>query len=114
MKFFFSQGNNRFAMRKTKEKPAINNEELYRNALLDDLRKTKEALEVAYIGFDNVIEPDLIDCYIYELNSVIVRYNYLLEQVGKLANKDGKARAVPIIAEDKPLYCDLTGHLAPM
>ncbi|MCL2717859.1 MAG: YaaL family protein [Lachnospiraceae bacterium] len=120
MKFFFSQGNNRFAMRQTKEKPTLTNEELYRNALLDDLRKTKEALEVAYMGFDNVTEPDLIDCYIYELNSVIFRYNYLLEQVGKLSNREEKQsqeekvpRAVPVIAGDKPLYSELTGNLHP-
>jgi hypothetical protein len=115
MKFFFSQGNNRFAMRQSKEKPALTSEELYRDALLDDLRKTKEALEVAYMGFDNVTEPDLIDCYIYELNSVIFRYNYLLEQVGKLGNKvEGRvSRTAPVIAGDKPLYSELTGNLHP-
>ncbi|MBD5105914.1 MAG: DUF2508 family protein, partial [Lachnospiraceae bacterium] len=29
--------------------------------LLDDIDKTKFALECAYSNFDNVIEPDLID-----------------------------------------------------
>ncbi|MBQ2264544.1 MAG: DUF2508 family protein, partial [Oscillospiraceae bacterium] len=34
--------------------------------------------------FDNVTEPDLIDCYIYEVNSGLKRYKYLLEQAAKL------------------------------
>ena len=109
MKSFFSQGNNRFA------EPT--GEEFYRDALLDDLRKAKEALETAYNGFDNVTEPELIDCYIYEINSVITRYNYLLERIGRLADKETKAsRAVPVIAAgeaEKPLYSDLTGDFQP-
>ena len=31
--------------------------------------------------FENVTEPDLIDCYIYELKSVQMRYRFLLRQV---------------------------------
>lgn len=48
--------------------------------LLDDIAKTQYALEVAYCGFDNVTDPDLIDCYIYEVNSALKRYRFLLEQ----------------------------------
>lgn len=29
-------------------------------------------------------EPDLIDCYIYEVNSVMKRYKFLLEQAARL------------------------------
>ena len=29
----------------------------------------------------NVIDPDLIDCYIYELNSVQMRYKFLLTSI---------------------------------
>ncbi len=50
-----------------------------------DLEKTKKALEVAYAGFDNVTEPDLIDCYIYEVNSVYKRYKFLMEQAARIA-----------------------------
>ena len=39
----------------------LSEEELQRNALLSDLEQTKKALEIAYAGFDNVTEPDLID-----------------------------------------------------
>lgn len=53
-------------------------------SLLKDIEKTRSALEVAYLGFDNVTDPDLIDSYIYEVNSVLKRYKYLLEQAAKI------------------------------
>ena len=62
----------------------INEKELERNSILADLDKTRRALEDAYAGFDNVTDPDLIDCYIYEVNSVLKRYKFLLEQAAKI------------------------------
>ena len=47
--------------------------------LLEDLKKTRYALEVAYSGFDNVTDPDLIDCYIYQVNAILKRYKFLLQ-----------------------------------
>jgi len=55
-----------------------------RDILLDDIRKTQCALETAYSGFDNVTDPDLIDCYIYEVNSVLKRYRFLLQQAERM------------------------------
>lgn len=46
--------------------------------LVHDLSLTKSALDVAYTNFENVVNPDLIDCYIYEMNSVQKRYKFLL------------------------------------
>ena len=63
----------------------LSEEEIKRNALLSDLEETKKALEIAYAGFDNVTEPDLIDCYIYEVNSVLKRYKFVMEQAARLA-----------------------------
>jgi hypothetical protein len=37
-------------------------------------------MEAAYSNFENVSDPDLIDCYIYELNAVWKRYKFLLKQ----------------------------------
>lgn len=62
----------------------LSEKEIERNALLSDLEKTKKALEIAYAGFDNVTEPDLIDCYIYEVNSVLKRYKFLMEQAARI------------------------------
>ncbi len=76
MKMYFSQG--------SRSNRTLTEKEIERNALLSDLEKTKRALEIAYAGFDNVTEPDLIDCYIYEVNSVMKRYKFLLKQAAAL------------------------------
>ena len=52
--------------------------------LMEDLRKTRIELEIAYSGFDNVTDPDLIDCYIYKVNAVLKRYNFLTEKAAEL------------------------------
>lgn len=46
--------------------------------LKSDLHQTAQDLQDAYRNLENVIDPDLIDCYIYELNSVQMRYKFLL------------------------------------
>ena len=55
-----------------------------RESVLEDLEKTRFELETAYLGFDYVTDPDLIDCYIYELNSVQMRYKFLLASIKKM------------------------------
>lgn len=54
-----------------------------RLTLQEELRLSRQALENAYAGFDSVTDPDLIDCYIYELNAVMKRYKYLLQQAAE-------------------------------
>ena len=51
--------------------------------LREELALARNALENAYAGFDNATDPDLIDCYIYELNAVMKRYKYLLQKVAE-------------------------------
>ncbi len=58
------------------------------NSLLEDLAKTKFALDTAYSNFENVTEPDLIDCYIYELNAAQMRYRFLLKKVKALPDNN--------------------------
>lgn len=60
------------------------NEDPDKISLLNDIELTKKALQIAYDGFDNATDPDLIDCYIYEVNSVLKRYKFLLEEAAKL------------------------------
>ena len=55
-----------------------------RKQLLDDRHQTKNALEAAYSNFENVIDPDLIDCYTYEIYAVQKRYKFLLEQARQM------------------------------
>lgn len=69
MKIFYSS-------KKWKQKKDASPREL----LLEDILKTQLALETAYAGFDNATDPDLIDCYIYEVNSALKRYRFLLNQ----------------------------------
>lgn len=75
MKFHFSQSSR-------KNFPSANG--MSENSIFEDIAKTRFALETAYLGFDNATDPDLIDCYIYEVNSVMKRYKYLLEQAARL------------------------------
>lgn len=56
------------------------NDEHY-TLLMDDLHRTAQDLQDAYRNLENVIDPDLIDCYIYELNSVQMRYKFLLTSI---------------------------------
>ena len=49
--------------------------------LLDDLARTKKELDHVYAAFSNVTDPDLIDAYIYQLNSAQLRYRFLLNSV---------------------------------
>lgn len=70
------------------------------NSILEDIAKTRFALETAYAGFDNATDPDLIDCYIYEVNSVMKRYKYLLALVEK---QNARAFHTEKAAEMNPL-----------
>ena len=46
--------------------------------LLESIEKTRQALENAYTGFNNALDTELIDCYIYEINSLQQRYTHLV------------------------------------
>lgn len=58
-------------------KTAVTYDEKY---LVREINMTKAALDAAYSNFDNATDPDLIDCYIYQLNSEQKRYKYLLQK----------------------------------
>lgn len=47
--------------------------------LKDSIEKTRQALEIAYAGFDYAVDVDLIDSYIYEINSLQKKYEHLTE-----------------------------------
>ena len=56
-------------------------QEVSREQLLSDLKMTKTALDDAYSNFEQVVDPDLVDSYIYEVNAVQKRYHFLFKQV---------------------------------
>ncbi|MBQ2799901.1 MAG: YaaL family protein [Lachnospiraceae bacterium] len=70
---------------KNKEKNKQNKQYM---EIVRDIALTKSALDTAYSNFENVINPDLIDCYIYEVNSVQKRYKFLLELVRQMEKEE--------------------------
>lgn len=52
--------------------------------LLEDLDRTQHDLDSAYVNLSNAVDPDLIDCYIYEVQSVQMRYKFLLGRVKQI------------------------------
>ena len=56
-------------------------QEISREQLLSDLKLTKTALDDAYSNFEQVVDPELVESYIYEVNAVQKRYHFLLKQV---------------------------------
>ena len=56
--------------------------------LKESIEKTRQALDVAYAGFDNALEFDLIDSYIYEINSLQLRYKHLTDLAAATATAE--------------------------
>jgi hypothetical protein len=57
------------------------------SVLVDNLQQTGTELRIAYDNLQNVVDPDLIDYYIYQTKAVQMRYKFLLECVKKLEHK---------------------------
>lgn len=66
-------------MRLTKKKSSKERE------ILDyQIKQAQLALETAYSNFNNAVDPELIDSYIYEVNAIQQRYQYLIQQIKEL------------------------------
>lgn len=52
--------------------------------LMSDIERTTADLRNVYENLENVVEPDLIDYYIYQAKAVQMRYKFLLECAKKL------------------------------
>lgn len=63
---------------KTHPKEAIDEE------LLEEIRRVKMQMENAHYNFQNAMDPDLIDCYIFESNAAWKKYRFLLKQAKML------------------------------
>lgn len=53
---------------------------------LQHIQQAKTDLDCAYQNFDHATDPDLIDCYIYQLKSAQMRYKFLLNRIKTLMN----------------------------
>ena len=55
-----------------------------RRELIASLASTRTLINQAYGSFNNVSDGDLIESYVFEINSLQARYNYLLRRVKEL------------------------------
>ena len=51
--------------------------------LIRQIELSKTAILSAQNQFEQVVDPTLIDCYIYELNAAQLRYQFLLRNLKK-------------------------------
>ena len=58
--------------------------EAERRELLASLSQTRALISQAYGSFNSVSDSDLIESYVFEINSLQARYNYLLRRVKEL------------------------------
>ena len=70
----------------SRKKDESNSTENKRKELLHDIKLTQAAMNTAYSNFENVVDDDLIDCYIYELQAIQKRYHFLLTLMKQLDN----------------------------
>ncbi|MEY8316864.1 DUF2508 family protein [Oscillospiraceae bacterium 50-58] len=55
-----------------------------RRELMQSLNHTRTLINQAYGGFNSASDGDLIESYVFEINSLQARYNYLLRRVKEL------------------------------
>jgi hypothetical protein len=58
--------------------------EAERRELMEELSRTRVLTNQAYSSFNNTKDADLIESYVYEINALQARYNYLLRRVKEL------------------------------
>ena len=51
--------------------------------LLEEIERVKMQMENAHYNFQNAMDPDLIDCYIFESNAGWKKYRFLLKEAKK-------------------------------
>ena len=74
-------------------------------SIKESIEKTRRALDIAYAGFDNAVDVDLIDSYIYEIISLQKRYKHLVE----LAATEAAAEE-PVLCKHSPIRA-LVSHV---
>ena len=51
-----------------------------------DIKKNTNELKIVYNNLENVVDPDLIDYYIYQAKAVSMRYKFLINCAKQLEN----------------------------
>jgi hypothetical protein len=55
-----------------------------RRTLMKSLEETKRELDLAYTGFNQCTDPDLIEFYLFEIDALRARHTYLLRRIKAL------------------------------
>ena len=58
--------------------------DVYKRQLKEGLAQTRTLISQAYAGFNSTHDPDLIESYVFEINSLQARYSYLLRRVKEM------------------------------
>ncbi|MCD8366256.1 MAG: YaaL family protein [Clostridiales bacterium] len=58
-------------------------------SISEAIQQVKLDLESAYSNLNHALDPDLIDCYIYQLKSAQMRYHFLLHCAKKASSSSG-------------------------
>ena len=74
-----AQSTRKFALRRD-----ISGQDEERRELMRSLSHTRTLINQAYGGFNSASDSDLIESYVFEINSLQARYNYLLRRVKEL------------------------------
>lgn len=61
---------------KSKKKQRVQ-AETHRLALVTAIKTTEKELKTAYNSFNEVTDPDLVECFIFEINALQAQHNYL-------------------------------------
>ena len=72
------------SVRKASPRKYDNAREEERRDLLQSLSHTRTLINQAYGGFNNANDSDLIESYVFEINALQARYNYLLRRVKEM------------------------------
>ena len=70
-------------------------DEAERRALMSSLSRTRAQINQAYGCFNQTSDGDLIESYVFEINALQARYNYLLRRLKQLGAQPGPALAPP-------------------
>ena len=69
-----------FPLRRSAPSPT----EVERRQLMEELARTRTLTNQAYSCFNQACDQELIESYVYEINALQARYNYLLRRVKEL------------------------------
>lgn len=64
--------------RRTKRRLADNRPD---PVLIEELKQVMSSIDTALNHFEQVVDPTMIDCYIYELKAAQLRYQFLLRRI---------------------------------